>query len=66
MTDAGRAQTRTAAIIQAVLEQLEARRALLDRAEDLGQLTLTVRLNAGTTVVRAVGVAEERIMRRTP
>ena len=57
--------SRATAIREAVCRQIEERRSLLDQADDLGQITLTVRLHAGTTVVKAVCVAEERVMRRT-
>jgi hypothetical protein len=57
--------TRTASILDAVRRQLDQRRGMLDAAEDLGEIQITVRLQAGTTLIRSVNVSEERIVRRT-
>lgn len=65
MADTSSTQSRTAVILSAVRAQLEERRGLIDRAADLGELQITVRLQAGTNVVRSVSVSEERIYRRT-
>ena len=56
--------SRTVAIFEAIKRHLEQRKALYDAAEDLGEVTFTVRLQAGTTTVRSVNVSEERIVRR--
>lgn len=66
MDKASTVLTRTAVILDAVRKRLEESRASIDRAEDLGEVTLTIRLNAGTTHVRSVGYSEERINRRAP
>ena len=64
------AETRTGAIIAAVTKQLNARRLQLDLADDLGEIVLTVRLMAGTTVIRSISVSEQyvhqRILRERP
>ncbi len=57
--------TRTGAILAAVTKQLEQRRTLLDRADDLGTVTITVRLMAGTITVRSTEVIEQHVNRRT-
>lgn len=57
--------TRTSAILAAVTKQLDLRRTLIDRAEDLGEITVVVRLMAGTNMVRATVVSEEHVTRRT-
>lgn len=55
--------TRTAAIMAEVRRVLLERQALIDRADDLGAITLHVKLNAGTNWVRSVTVTEERLCR---
>jgi hypothetical protein len=60
----GRQLTRTNAILDAVRQQVEQRRALLDGADDLGTIQITVRLREGTTQIRSVTVSDERIVRR--
>lgn len=55
--------TRTDAICAAISAQVALRRATLDRADDLGQVTITVKLAAGTAWVRGVVWEEERVMR---
>lgn len=59
-----RVVSRTTAILEAVRKHLEERRAILDRADDLGELCVSVKLQAGTATVRSVNVSEERIVRR--
>ena len=59
------AETRTSAIIAAVLQQLEARRGLLDRASDLESVVITVKINTGTTAVRSTAFSEQHVSRRT-
>lgn len=54
----------TDAIAAAVRREIEQRRSLLDAATDLGQVTIQVRLHAGTTSIRGVVWEEERIYRR--
>lgn len=64
MERVARHASRTVAIFEAIKRQLEERRGLYDAAQDLGEVTFTVRLQAGTTTVRSVSVSEERIVRR--
>lgn len=52
------------AILAAIRRELEQRRAVLDGASDLGEVTVRVRLQAGTTWVRGVVWEEERVYRR--
>lgn len=56
--------SRTAVILAAIQRQLELRRQLFDRADDLGEVAVTVKLDAGTAVVRAVVVTDLRVARR--
>lgn len=58
--------SRTDIILLAVRKRLEEQRAVIDSALDLGEVTLTVRLNAGTLHVRSIGYSEERVNRRDP
>jgi hypothetical protein len=51
------------AILAAVRRELEQRRAHLDAADDVGEVTVTVKLQAGTTWVRGVAWREERMVR---
>lgn len=55
--------TRTDIVLEAVQRELEARRSHLDSAGDVGEVTITVKLNAGTTWVRGVVYHEERVYR---
>lgn len=55
--------TRTEAILAALTKEVEERRRMIDGAEDLGEVSLTVRLQAGTTLVRGVVWEEERVYR---
>lgn len=59
-----RAVTRSEAISAAVRAQLAERAALLDKAEDLGEITITVKIQAGTTWIRGVVWQEERVCRQ--
>lgn len=61
MADIG---SRTTAIAQAIARQLDIRRLIIDQAQDLGQLTLTVKLIAGTPLIKSVEVADLRVVRR--
>ena len=56
--------TRTAAILAAIQHQLDARRQLLDGSDDLGELVVTVKLDAGTAVIRSTCVSELHVFRR--
>jgi len=49
----------------AVMKQLAARRMILDRSDDLGEVTVVVRLMAGTTTIRSTVVSEQHVNRRT-
>jgi hypothetical protein len=59
------AMSRTGIILAAITKQLDLRRAVLDQAEDLGEVTVVVRLMAGTSTVRATVVSEHHVNRRT-
>lgn len=59
-----RASTRTAAITAAIRKELSERTELIDRAEDLAEVTITVKLQAGTSWVRGVVWQEERVCRQ--
>lgn len=59
------AETRTSAILAAVVQQLEARRGLLDRASDLESIIITVKVNAGTTTIRSTAFSEQHVTRRS-
>jgi hypothetical protein len=52
------------ALLSAVRREIEQRRALLDAASDLGEVTVRVRLQAGTAWVKGVVWEEERVYRR--
>lgn len=56
--------TRTEAIWAAIQDELLRRRALVDADQDLVRLTISVKLQAGTALVRGRAVEEERIERR--
>lgn len=56
---------RTAAIQAAIVQQLNARRAMLDAADDLGEITIEIRLHPGTANVKAIVVSELHVNRRT-
>ena len=53
--------SRTQVILAAVQRALADRAALIDAADDLGSVTVTVRLQAGTTTVRGLVVQDERV-----
>lgn len=55
--------TRTDAITAAIAAQLKFRRSMLDASDDLGQVTITVKMAAGTNWVRGVVWEEERVCR---
>lgn len=57
-------ETRSKAIGDAIRLALVERAAILDRAHDLGQVTVTVKLQVGTPLVRTVVFTEERITKR--
>lgn len=52
------------ALIAAIRREIEQRRGVLDAATDLGEVTIRVKLQAGTTWVRGVVWEEERVYRR--
>lgn len=55
--------SRTDAILQEIQKLLTLRRRELDSASDLAEVTLTVKLQAGTTWVRGTQYSEERVVR---
>ncbi len=59
-----RAQTRAEALLAEVRKQVLLREALLNAADDLGEITITVRLQAGTNWIRSVTWLEERLCRQ--
>lgn len=59
-----RVSTRTAAITAAIRKELGERTELIDRAEDLAEVTITIKLQAGTSWVRGVVWQEERVCRQ--
>ena len=52
------------AILAAVRREIELRRAIIDASSDLGEVTITIRLQAGTSWVRGLIWEEERVYRR--
>lgn len=56
-------ETRTQAIAAAITRELDRRRLLIDVATDLGEVTITVRLQAPSAWVRGVEWTEERVYR---
>lgn len=59
-----RAATRAEVIAAALRKEVIERAASLDRADDLGEVTVTIKLQAGTTWVRSVVWQEERFCRQ--
>jgi hypothetical protein len=57
--------TRTSVILAEITRQLDERRQHIDEATDLGELRVTVRLNAGTVWIRSVSWEEQRCRSRT-
>lgn len=57
-------QTRSQNILAAVSRQLQSRGTDLDAADDLGEITITVKLAAGTSWVRGIIWEEERVFRQ--
>lgn len=53
------------AISQALSQELHDRRAHLDASTNLAEVTVTIKLQAGTTWVRGVVWQEERLCRNT-
>jgi hypothetical protein len=49
------------AIKQAMTRELDLRRAAIDGASDIGEVTITVKLSAGTAWIRGVRYQEERV-----
>ena len=56
--------SRTDLLQSTVRRELERRRAHLDAAADLGEVTISVRLTAGSLWVRGVTYQEERVCRQ--
>lgn len=52
------------ALLAAIRRELDQRRACLDASTDLGEVTIKVKLQAGTAWVRGVVWEEERVYRR--
>jgi len=63
MTD-DQQSSRTRALAQAIQRELSTRKAHLDAATDLSEVTVTVKLQAGTTWVRGVVWQEQTVLRR--
>lgn len=57
-------QSRTQSVGAAIQRQLAQRAASIDVADDLGEITITIKLAAGTTWVRSVVWEEERVFRQ--
>lgn len=57
--------SRSAVVLAAITREVEAHRARIDAARDLGEVTVTVKLEAGSDRVRGVVYQEERVCRRT-
>lgn len=56
--------TRTEVVLAAIRRELAERAALVDRARDLGEITITVKLQAGTTTIRGVVWQDTRVVQR--
>lgn len=56
-------KSRSKAVLDAVAEEITLRAPLLDRGHDVSTITITVRLNVGTTSVRSLAYQEDRIFR---
>lgn len=54
-------RSRSDVLLAEVSRQIAARRLLIDDAQDLGSVTITVKLQAGSTWVRGTVWEEERI-----
>lgn len=50
------------AVLQALRREVEQRAAHIDGSSDIGEITVTIKLQAGTTWVRGVTYQEERII----
>lgn len=55
--------SRSDVILQALREQVALRKSAIDGAADLAEVTITVKLQAGTTWLRGTTYSEERIVR---
>lgn len=53
----------TDAVVLAIRRELDGRRALLDASGDVAEVTITVKLQVGTTSVRGVVYQEQRLFR---
>lgn len=56
--------TRAQAVLEAVRRELAERRAHLDAADNITEVTITVKLQPGTTTVRGTVYHDERTVRR--
>ena len=54
------------AILAAIRREIEVRRALLDGATDLAEVTIQVKLQTGTSLIRGLTWTDERAFRRVP
>ena len=59
----GNGHGRASAVLDELRRQVEQRRASLDHADDLGEITITIKLQAGTCSVRGVVWSEELVRR---
>ncbi len=66
MSDVTYGTSRTIAIGAALKRELDQRREYLDAAADIGEVTITLRLQPGTTWVKRVTWQEERLCRNRP
>lgn len=57
------ASSRSAAILAVIQREINDRRASIDASNDLAEVTITVKLQAGTQWVRGTQYCEERIMK---
>lgn len=55
--------TRSSIVLAALQKEIAERRSHLDTATDIAEVTVTVKLQAGTTWVRGTHYCEERVMR---
>ena len=58
-------RTRSDVLIDEITKQIHERRASIDAAQDLGEVTFCVKLIAGSAYIRALEYSEHRVYRRT-
>lgn len=56
--------TRASVILNALAQEVRMRASIIDKDDELAEVTVTVKLQAGTTWVRGTEYHEERISRR--